>query len=136
MNIEQYLNFEYIDTVELKGKVIKDISEENFQQYVLVLTEDNKLCGYKQDCAYSDPYDDDDIGHFVMIPLEYDDVIEYIKSDPYRHFIRVNNLVNNVDELYSELMKLEELEYEQIVEQRKKERYQEYLRLKKEFQGK
>lgn len=136
MNIKQYLNFEFIDTVELKGKVIKDISEENFQQYILVLTEDNKLGGYKSEVLAGDPYDDYDDGSMVLVPLEFDDVIEYIKSDPHRYFITNNNLVKNVNELNNELLRLEKLEVQRWHEEHRKERYQQYLQLKKEFEGK
>lgn len=133
-NIDRYINFKFVELTELKGKVIKDVFTNQYDNYSFIVTEDNELSGYI--LKYFPDSIDEESSVAQIYPMEFNDVIEFIIQSPNDYFFEVNNLLKDKDELYKEIDKMYKQQEVEQQEFHKKQRYNQYLELKKEFEGK
>lgn len=132
VNIEKYINFKFIELSELKGKVIKDVFNNQWDNFSFIVTEDNELSGYQ---LRSFPDCDDEHDYYQIYPLDFNDIVDYITSNPYDYSFKINNLIIDPDSLYNEIRKIEERQEKESLQLKKEQRYKQYIELKKEFEG-
>lgn len=133
INIDAYINFTFIELSELKGKVIKDVFDNQYGNFSFIVTEDNEISGYKLD-YYAAPYEEDEaFSHSLLYPLNQDDIMDFVIHNPHDYSFVENGLITDSEAIYKELLRMEAEQENKKREASKKERYQQYLQLKKEF---
>ena len=130
LNLETFLNFQFVTPRELEGEVIKAVFQAT-NDSTFILTKSNKLCGYCLD-SYID-YEDYECTQIKEI--EYDYLIENLENLFYNKYFIEYNLFNHVEEVKKVIEQYELEEELKFEEQQKKLRYEQYLKLKKEFEG-
>ncbi|MGG1659564.1 hypothetical protein [Brevibacillus sp. NRS-1366] len=135
IDVDKYINFKFIELSELKGKVIKDVFTNQYDNFSFIVTEDNEMSGYKLEW-FSDSMGNDEFPRCQIYPLEFNDIVEFIMSNPHDYSFKVNGLINDPDGLSEEVEKIEEMKEVERLKLLKIQRYNQYLELKKEFEVK
>jgi hypothetical protein len=136
INLDKYINFKFIELSELKGKVIKDVFNNQYDNFSFIVTEDNELSGYELKCFPDSTEINDEGFHYQIYPLDFNDVVNFIVANPYDYSFEINNLIIDPEGLDKEIRKIEEQQEKERQNSLKEQRYNQYLQLKKEFENK